>query len=156
MKQLALKVNNLIEPLRVLAQKFGEPVFDLVTRLYMANIFFKAGMLKFENYLNDDWGSTVFLFEEVHPLPGLSANVAAVAGTAGELILPVLLALGLFGRFGAIGLFVMTATIQFLIPAEYGMQNIIHYFWMFLLASTIVRGSGLLSLDTLVLKWIKK
>ena len=155
MKNVIVKVNGLIDPLRAIARKVGEPIFDLAVRLYMANVFFKSGMLKFKNFLNDDWGSTVFLFDEVHPLPGLPAEVAAIAGTAGELILPVLLAFGLFGRFGAIGLLVMTAAIQFLIPAEYGMQNAEHYFWMFLLGAIVVRGSGLISLDTLLLKWIK-
>jgi len=155
MKDVIVKVNGLIDPLRAIARKVGEPIFDLAVRLYMANVFFKSGMLKFKNFLNDDWGSTVFLFDEVHPLPGLPAEVAAIAGTAGELILPVLLAFGLFGRFGAIGLLVMTAAIQFLIPAEYGMQSAEHYFWMFLLGAIVVRGSGLISLDTLLLKWIK-
>ena len=155
MKKNAVKINDLIEPLRAIAQKVGEPAFDLAVRLYMADIFFTSGWLKFKNFLNDDWGSTVFLFEEIHPLPGLPADIAAIAGTAGELILPVLLVLGLFGRFGAAGLFVMTVSIQFLIPAEYGMQNADHYFWMFLLGATVIRGSGLISIDTLLLKWIK-
>ena len=155
MKQIAIKVNTLIEPLRMVAHKIGVPVFDLAIRIYMANIFWKSGILKFQNFLNDDWGSTVFLFEEIHPLPGLAPNVGAVAGTVGELVLPILLAFGLFGRLGAIGLLVMTAAIQFLIPAEYEMQNHEHYFWMFLLAAIAVRGSGLISLDTLLLKWIK-
>ena len=154
-KNVVIKINNMIEPLRTIARKFGEPLFDLSIRLYMANVFIKSGWSKFKNFLNDDWGSTVFLFEEVHPLPGLPAELSAILATGGEVILPILLAFGLFGRFGAGGLLIMTATIQFLVPAEYGMQNADHYFWMFLLGAILIRGSGVLSLDTLLMKWIK-
>ena len=65
--------------------KYFSPLVDLTIRLYMANIFFKSGWLKFQNYMNDDWDSTIFLFTEVHPVPYLSPETAAVLGTAGEL-----------------------------------------------------------------------
>lgn len=156
MKQKIQQINRLIDPLRALAQKIGEPVFDLSIRLYMANIFFKSGWNKFNTYLNDDWGSTLFLFEEVHPLPVIPPEIAAAAGTIGEVILPILLAFGLFGRFAAIGLFAMAAAIQFGVPADYGLQNDDHYFWMFLLGAIAIRGSGVLSVDTVLMRWIKK
>ena len=153
LKSFAVSINNAIEPLRNIANQFVDPLLDLVIRLYMANIFFQSGWSKFSNFLNDDWESTVFLFEAIHPLPGLSPNMAATLGTAGELILPALLALGLFARFGAAGLLIMTAAIQFLVPAEYGLQNEVHYLWMMLFAVVFVRGAGVLSLDRLLTKW---
>ncbi|MBL4590016.1 MAG: DoxX family protein [Alphaproteobacteria bacterium] len=156
MKALALKINNLIQPLRTLSDSVASPFFDLGVRFYMAHIFFSSGMLKFENFLNDDWESTTFLFEEIHPIPGVNSDLSAVAGTAGELILPILLALGLFGRLGAAGLLIMTATIQFAIPAEYGMQNPDHYFWMFLLGMILLKGSGNISVDHVIQKWLNK
>lgn len=148
------KIDAMIEPLRRVADKFGAPLYDLAIRLYMANIFFKSGWLKFQNYLNDDWGSTVYLFEDIHPVPGLSPDIAAIMGTGGEVALSILLAFGLFGRFAAAGLLVMTMTIQYLVPESYGMQNEVHYLWMLLLLSTFLRGAGGLSLDALWRKWV--
>ncbi len=156
MKALALKLDDAFSPIRKILNCPAAALFDLGVRLYMANIFFKSGMLKFQNYLNNDWASTVFLFEEIHPVPFISPQLAAISGTAGELILPVLLALGLFGRFGALGLLFMTITIEFLVPAEYGIQNHAHYFWMFLLAHIAIRGPGWISVDHLIGKWIRK
>lgn len=156
MKQFAIKIDNVIQHLRCASNCILSPVFDLSVRIYMANVFFASGKLKFENYLNEDWGSTVFLFEEIHPISGLNPNFAAISATAGELILPILLAFGLFGRLGAAGLLIMTAVIQFGVPADYGIQNNDHYFWMFLLGMILLKGPGKLSLDHLIMKWLKK
>lgn len=131
------------------------PLLDLAIRLYMANIFFKSGMLKYENYANNDWESTVLLFEEIHPIPGIDPELAAIAGTAGELALPVLLALGLFTRFGAAGLLVMTLVIQFVVPEDYGIRNNEHYYWMLLLAVPMLKGGGALSIDALAQRFCK-
>lgn len=149
------KIDAMINPLRNLADKIGAPLFDLAIRLYMANIFFNSGWMKFQNYLNDDWGSTVYLFEDIHPVPGLSPDIAAIMGTGGEIILSVLLAFGLFGRFAAAGLLMMTITIQYLIPESYGLQNEMHYLWMFLFLSILIRGAGKISLDTILRRSIK-
>lgn len=152
----ACKLDNMIDPLRKQADKIGSPLLDLAIRLFMANIFFKSGWLKFKNFLNDDWGSTVYLFQDIHPIPGIPADIAAVAGTAGELVLPVLLALGLFGRFGAAGLLVMTLTIQYLVPASYDIASPEHYYWMLLLSVILVKGPGVLSADHLIRKFLHK
>lgn len=132
---------------RALAQ-FSEaafsPLLDLAIRLWMARIFFTSGWSKFSNYLNGDWGATVFLFKEEHPLPGIAPETAAIMGTAGELILPVLLAFGLGGRFAAAGLLIMTGVIEFLVP---NYSNPQHYLWMLLLAVPLLKGPGKISLD---------
>lgn len=155
MTGFAQKIDTSIEPLRKLSNTVFSPLLDLGIRLYMANIFFTSGQQKFANYLNDDWASTVFLFEEIHPVPGVAPELSAAAGTAGELILPILLAFGLFGRFAAAGLLIMTIVIQYIVPADYGLQNVQHYFWMFLLMVILFKGPGKFSLDTLILKWIR-
>lgn len=152
----ARTVDNGIEPLRKLSNRALSPLLDLAIRLYMANIFFVSGKSKLDNYLNDDWSSTVFLFEEVHPIPGIPAEAAAIAGTGGDLILAVMLTFGLFGRFAAAGLLIMTAVIQFGVPADYGIQNPQHYMWMLLLAVPLLKGPGPISLDYLILKLIRK
>ena len=155
MIKLIQKNDTLINPLRHIAHNIASPVLDLIIRIYMAQIFFNSGLLKFKNYLNNDWGSTLFLFEEIHPLPGIPADIAAIAGTAGELILPICLAAGLFTRFGAVGLLIMTAVIEFIVPADYGISNPEHYVWMMLLGIPLVKGAGILSLDHWILKWIR-
>lgn len=152
----ACKIETMLNPFRHFANKVASPLLDLAIRLFMANIFFQSGWLKFKNFLNDDWGSTVYLFQDIHPIPGIPADIAAIAGTAGELGLSVLLAFGLFGRFAAAGLIVMTAVIQFVIPTSYGMANPDHYFWMLLLAVILIKGSGIISLDHIILCWLEK
>ncbi len=124
------------------AEFFLGPLAVLGLRLYMAQIFFKSGHLKFENYLNDDWESTLFLFREIHPLPGIPVELAAVMGTAGELGLSVLLAVGFMGRFAAVGLFFMTSVIQFVMP-----EINVHLIWFLMLGALIAYGSGPLSVD---------
>ncbi len=150
----ACKIETMLNPLRQFADKVASPLLDLTIRLFMANIFFQSGWLKFKNFLNDDWGSTVYLFQDIHPIPGIPADIAAIAGTSGELGLSALLAFGLFGRFAAAGLIVMTAVIQFAIPASYGMANPDHYFWMLLLAVILIKGSGVISFDYLIRRLI--
>ena len=132
------------------------PLLDLAIRLYMANIFFKAGKLKYETYVNEGWESVVYQFEEYHPVPGIDPGLAAIGGTAGELILPVLLALGLFTRFGAAGLLIMTMVIQFAVPEDYGVSNPEHYLWMLLLAVPLLKGGGMLSIDGITQKFLCK
>ena len=78
------------------------PLADLAARLYVARVFFLSGMNKI-----NDWSSTIYLFQAEYRVPLLSPEVAAVFGTAGELILPLMLALGLFTRFAASGLFIL-------------------------------------------------
>ena len=150
------KIDRAIGPLRTLADKVGAPLLCLGIRLFMAQIFFASGWLKFKNFLNHDWGSTVYLFKEVHPIPGVSPHIAAVMGTTGELGLSTLLAFGLFGRFAAAGLIVMTCVIQFLVPASYGIANPEHYYWMLLLAVIFVCGPGPIALDGLLCRWLRR
>ncbi len=156
MKTFIQTIDNKIEPLRSISTNLASPLLDLGIRLYMAEIFFNSGLLKFQKLLNEGWEEFIVPFQDYHPIPGVSADLAAPMATAGELGLSVLLAFGLFGRFAAAGLLIMTATIQYLVPAEYGIQNPQHYFWMFLFAVILFKGAGKFSIDHLLLKWLKK
>ncbi len=151
MKCPATKIDCMIEPLRKLANKIGAPLLDLAFRLYVAQVFFKSGMLRLQSALNGDWGTQIFLFDMEHPVPYMSPEIAAVVTTAGELALPVLLALGLFSRFGAAGLFAMALMIQLTY-----MHSAEHLLWMALMASIFIKGPGVLSLDFLMLKWLRQ
>lgn len=150
------RLYKISKKLRKLSDAIATPLLYIVIRLFMAQIFFQSGWLKFQNFLNGDWASTIDQFEYLHPVPGVPAAVAAVFGTAGELGLSVLLALGLLGRFAALGLIGMTCVIQFFVPAEYGVSNPAHYFWIMLLAVIVFSGAGTISLDCLLMRWLCK
>ena len=151
-------VINLSEPIRGVSDKFASPVLDLGIRLFVASIFFKSGWQKFKNFLNDDWGTTVYLFEEVHIVPFIPPEIAAFMGTATEVILPVLLVVGLFSRLSALGLLLTTVLIEFFVTDAFGdsLSNADHYLWMLLLAIPLIKGSGVLSLDALAVKFLRK
>lgn len=147
----ARKIDAMIEPLRGIADKYAAPLYDLAARLYLANVFFKSGMLRFKDLQNGNWDTQLLLFEHEHPVPGLSPEFAAGATTFAELFLPVLLALGLFGRVGAAGILIMTAVIEL----TYG-HFADHILWAFLAATIFIKGPGVISLDYLLLKHIRK
>lgn len=118
------------------------PAVDLAIRLYIAWVFFKSGLLKIQS-----WDSTLALFEYEYAVPLLSTEMAAYPGTAAELVLPVVLALGLAGRFAALALFVfnIVAAISYPDLSDVGRQH--HLYWGMLLAMLAVHGPGLLSVD---------
>jgi putative oxidoreductase len=127
-----------------------QPLVALVARLYVSWQFLKSGQIKLES-----WDSTLYLFENEYHTPVLSPHVAAVAGTFGELFFPTLLALGLFGRLGAIGLFCVNlmaviAYSQVLLAdgSEAALGQ--HILWASILIFLIAFGPGKFSLDRLV------
>ena len=79
---------------------FAAPLADLLARLYIANVFLMAGWSKIS-----DWDTTLYLFSDEYRVPLLPTNIAAVLGTGGELLFPVMLLLGFFTRLSALGLF---------------------------------------------------
>ncbi len=112
----------------------------LAARLYVGWAFFASGLTKIR-----DWETTVALFTDEYKIPvltNLSPTLAALLGTGGELILPVLLVSGLFGRFAALGLFVMNivAVISLSEIAPAALQQ--HQFWGSLLAGLAIWGVG--------------
>ncbi len=127
--------------------KWLKPLVMLVVRVFIAYAFFKSGLLKIK-----DWDNALFLFQYEYVIPMVPYKVAAVLATIGELALPVLLAFGIAGRIGALGLLVMTLVIEtFVYP---GTQE--HYYWMSILGLLVVTGPGLLSLDTLIKRRFKE
>lgn len=148
---LAQKIDSLITPLRKLANCIAAPLWDLAARLYVAKVFWTSGMLRYKDFANGNFDNQIFLFELEHPVPGLEPELAAHMTMFAELALPVLLALGLFGRVGAAGILIMTAVIEFTY-----IHATDHILWAFLAGSVFIRGAGLLSLDHLLLKFIRK
>ena len=128
-----------------------QPVALLALRLYVSSVFFRAGVVKIS-----DWSATLALFHDEYKVPLLSPDFAACVGAFGELTFPVLITLGLMGRFGAAGLFVVNAMAvisypqlwQFDCPA--GIQ--MHFVWGAILLLLAIFGPGKLSLDELILR----
>ena len=123
------------------------PLAALVARAYLAQVFFLSGLTKLR-----DWDTTLLLFTEEYKVPLLSPEVAAVMGTAGELVLPVLLLFGLAGRFAALGLGVVNvmAVLSLSEIAPAALQQ--HITWGVLLAALSLYGVGKWSVDC---AWLK-
>ncbi|MEC9290836.1 MAG: DoxX family protein [Pseudomonadota bacterium] len=122
---------------------FVQSVALLAARIWIAKVFFYSGLTKIKT-----WDSTLTLFEYEYAVPVLPTEVAAYMATAGELILPVLLVFGLFTPIAALGLFIMTLVIEFLVYP--GTTE--HYYWMLLLGILMTHGSGKLGLDHFIKK----
>ena len=124
------------------ALDLAQPAAAMAARVYLAQAFFLAGLTKLR-----DWETTILLFTEEYRVPLLSPQLAAISGTAGELVLPVLLLLGLAGRFAALGLSVVNvvAVISLAEIAPAALQQ--HITWGVLLAALAIYGLGKWSLD---------
>jgi putative oxidoreductase len=128
--------------LRATAGRFPLSLLELGMRVAVGATFFKSGMNKFQSF-----DTAIELFREEYRLPLLPPEIAAYLGTAVELSAPVLLVLGVFARFGAAALLVMTLTIQFLVyPGNWPE----HLMWASILAYVVTRGPGRLSIDRLI------
>lgn len=125
----------------------AQPLAALAARIYLAQAFFLSGLTKIR-----DWETTVLLFTEEYQVPLLSPQLAAISGTAGELVLPVLLLIGLAGRFSALGLSVVNvvAVVSLAEIAPAALQQ--HITWGVLLAALALYGVGRWSVDCL---WIQ-
>jgi putative oxidoreductase len=141
--QRALVLTGLVDRL--------QPVVLLALRLYVSSIFFRSGLVKIS-----DWSATLALFHDEYKVPLLPPDLAAFAGAFGELTFPVLITLGLLGRFGAAGLFVVNAMAVISYPQLFGFEcpagiNA-HFYWGSILLALSVFGPGKISLDALILK----
>jgi putative oxidoreductase len=127
-----------------------QPLFLLVLRWYVAWQFLKSGWLKLA-----DWDGTVWLFEEEYRVPLLSPTLAAIAGTVGELVFPVLLIVGLMTRYAALGLLAVNvlavvAYAHVLLTEGFEAALGQHYFWGLMLVTIAVFGAGRWSLDEIL------
>ena len=115
----------------------------LVQRLGIAAVFFMSGRTKVDGLLTVN--DTAFeLFRSDYALPLVKPELAAYAATYSEHLFPLLLVLGLFTRFSATALLVMTAVIEiFVYPDAWPT----HLSWAWLLLPLIALGGGKLSLD---------
>lgn len=139
----------LLDPKSAFARRLDslQAPFALASRMYVSWVFLKSGYFKLS-----DWDQTLALFEYEYRVPLLSPHLAAIAGTAGELVFPALLILGLFGRLGALGLQAVNvlAVISYAhVLYQEGFAAAIgqHYLWGFILLALTIYGPGAWSLD---------
>jgi len=117
------------------------PVAFLLLRCWVAWQFFKSGLTKLpiEN--------AIVLFENEYHVPLLPPVAAAYLGTTAELILPVLLVLGLAGRFSAFGLFILN-WVAYISYSEALLSD--HLPWGLILFLFVLHGPDKISLDYLI------
>ena len=127
-----------------------QPLALLALRLYVSSVFFRAGIVKIS-----DWGATLALFHDEYKVPLLPPDLAACVGAFGELAFPLLITLGLLGRCGAAGLFVVNAMAVISYPQLWGFECPAgidaHFYWGSILLALVVFGPGRLSIDHYIL-----
>jgi putative oxidoreductase len=150
---------RLSNPLASLAGRFEgglaaiPPALPLILlRVALAVPFYRSGLTKWDGFLQlsngakflfaDEFRLHVFGSQIPYPFPLAAATAAGIA----EIVLPILLVLGLFTRFAALGLLAMTAVIQLTVPD--GWANF-HLPWAAMALALVVFGPGRLSLDAL-------
>jgi putative oxidoreductase len=127
--------------------RIPEAAVLLFVRVVAGHVFWAAGETR---RADGTWfglkdGQVDLFRDEFHmPFPDIVAPVTM----AMEHLLPILLVLGLFGRFAALGMAGMTLVIQlFIYPDAWWTE---HSLWLGLLLTIMVRGPGTWSLD----RWV--
>jgi putative oxidoreductase len=123
---------------RLNAQTWFKGLVLLAVRLWIAQFFMFSGLTKIKS-----WPATLALFKDEYHVPVLPPDIAALLSATAELSLPVLLVLGLFTRFAALGFFCMTLVLElFVYPGT--TEN----YYIFLLTFVLIsHGSGLFGAD---------
>lgn len=126
-----------------------EALILLFVRIALAGVFWRSGRSKIAD---DSWltisDTTYALFATEYAGVPLPPELAAVAATGAEHVLPALLILGLFTRMSAAGLLAMTMVIQIFVYPDAWWP--VHALWAAMAAVLIVRGGGTFSLDRLI------
>ena len=122
----------------------------LVIRITLALPFWKSGLTKWDDWFTLSFGAQVLFTDEfklhifgaeyAYPAPLLMAYASAIC----EVTFPVLIVLGLFSRYAALGLLGMTAIIQLTVPD--GWQNF-HLPWASMELAILTFGPGRIALD---------
>jgi putative oxidoreductase len=156
-----MSINGLYEGFAALCGKIPYAVIALACRIAAAIPFWRSGQSKLEGAdiigvkyeLFSLKASKVYLFANEFGFGDAIAPLAAQLAALGENMLPPLLVLGLLTRFGALGLLIMTAVIQFYVfPEELLNPNgnwAMHLQWAAPLLVVLQRGPGAISVDAL-------
>lgn len=139
--------------------RIPETLLLLLARFSMALTFWLSGQTKVEGLVIDPVNGMVSLgwphlsegalelFATEYRLPLLPPETAALMAASAEHVLPLLLIVGLGTRYAALGMLVMTLTIQiFVYPSAYPT----HALWATALLLLMAKGAGPLSIDHLL------
>ncbi|WP_421838262.1 DoxX family protein [Novosphingobium sp.] len=138
--------NALASPVALL-DRIPTDLVQLALRGGLAGIFWSSARTKVEGLLTIS-DNTYFLFEEEYRLPLIAPDLAAHLATYAEHLLPAMLLLGIGSRFAALGLFIMTLTIQLFVYPDAFLST--HLGWFALALAIMGRGPGRISLDYLL------
>ena len=140
-----MPLRNLLDAGRTLAERIPLSALALVSRIAVADVFWRSGQTKVNGFALRE--ETFFLFREEYRVPLLPPDLAAYVATVSEHVFPVLLVVGLATRLSALALLGMTLVIQlFVLPGGWPE----HLLWVSLFAWIIARGPGAISLDHLI------
>ena len=92
---------------RVMERSVG-PVAGLLIRLWLAKVFFVSGILKIF-----DLSIAPYLSNVAYPVPWVEPLSPTYLGTAIQMLIPVLLALGLATRWAALYMLILVLVVQF-------------------------------------------
>ncbi len=96
-----------------------QPLFLLLTRFYLAFVFFTRGLARLINpdsplgdafqkeLISERWNESLSVFESQFSVAFLSSEMSAIIVTSIELVMPIFILLGLASRFAALGLLVL-------------------------------------------------
>ena len=142
-------------------QRIPHTLIASLARFSLAAVFWQSGQTKITglaiNIVQGEWQigwprlaeNTVALFAEEYQLPLLSPVMAAYLASTAEHALPLLLLLGLFTRWAALGLLGMTLVIQLLV---YPGAWMVHGLWATGLLYLVAKGPGCISIDA----WLRR
>jgi len=129
------------------SSQWVESIALFITRLALAGIFWRSGRTK---VAEGSWlqvsDTTQFLFESEYAGVPIPAALAAPMALYAETLFPILLVLGLATRLSAAALLGMTLVIQFFVYPDAWWS--VHVAWAAMASMLVVRGGGMLALDT--------
>jgi putative oxidoreductase len=134
-----------------LAEAIPYSALALCARIFPAAVFWRSGQTKVDGFGLSD--SAVFLFQDEYRLPLIDPTVAAYASAIAEHLFPALLVIGLASRFSALALICMTLVIEiFVYPDAWPTHGV----WIACFLLVMARGPGVLSLDALIWRSVRR
>lgn len=149
-------IRGLIQWAISLLSRIPDAVIAVIGRFSIAAIYWQSAQTKVEGFAIDIVSGTftlgmphlapsaIDLFRDEYKLPVIPPEIAAYMAAIAEHSLSFLILIGLATRFSAIGLLVMTLTIQiFVYPDAYPTHGV----WITVLLFIMAKGPGKLSVD---------